>query len=73
MRKSIFAFIILPFLATAQSQEATDSIDAQILNEVVVEGALQHTSANKTTYLPDRNAKRTAQNAADLLTVNFTI
>ncbi|MCH5219305.1 MAG: hypothetical protein J1F20_01955 [Muribaculaceae bacterium] len=67
MRKLIFAFIILPFLATAQSQEATDSIDAQILNEVVVEGASQYTSANKTTYLPDRNAKRTAQNAADLL------
>ena len=67
MRKILFASVLVPIIASAQSREATDSIDTQILNEVVVEGASQYTSANKTTYLPDRNSKRTAQNAADLL------
>ena len=67
MRKIILAFIFLPLTALAQTQESTDSIDAQMLNEVVVEGAMQYSSANKTTYLPDRNSKRTAQNASDLL------
>ena len=67
MRKIIFALIILPFLASAQNQEPTDSIEVQTLDEVVVEGATQYTSANKTTYLPDSNSKRTARNAADLL------
>ena len=67
MRKVILAFIISPFLASAQILEQTDSVRTQELNEIVVEGASQYTSANKTTYLPDRNSKRTAQNAADLL------
>ena len=67
MRKILFASVLVPIIASAQTWEATDSIDTQILNEVVVEGASQYTSANKTTYLPDRNSKRTAQNAADLL------
>lgn len=67
MRNILLGFILLPFLASAQSQEPTDSIETQTLNEVVVEGASQYTSANKTTYFPDRNSKRTAQNASDLL------
>lgn len=67
MRQLIFALIILPFLASSQTKEPTDSIETQMLNEVVVEGASQYTLSNKTTYLPDRYSKRTAQNAADLL------
>ena len=67
MRKLIFALIILPLLASAQNREPTDTFPTLMLNEVVVEGASQYTSSNKTTYLPDRNSKRTAQNATDLL------
>lgn len=58
---------MFPFIASAQSQEPTDSIDAQMPNEVVVKEASSYISANKTTYLPDRNSKRTTQNAADFL------
>ena len=67
MRKILFASALFPLLGMAQTQEPIDTIDTQMLNEVVVEGSSQYTSANKT-YLPDRNSKRTAQNAADLLT-----
>lgn len=67
MRKVLCCFIILFFVVAVHAQEIVDSITTQMLNEVVVEGASEYTSANKTTYLPDRNSKRTAQNAADLL------
>ena len=63
----IFGFIILPLIAAAQIRESKDTVETRVLNEVVIEGAAQYTSANKTTYIPDRNSKRTAQNAADLL------
>lgn len=67
MRKLIFGCFISAFIASAQIKEPTDSIETQTLNEVVVEGASQYVSANKTTYLPDRNSKRSAHNADDLL------
>lgn len=67
MRKILLTFTILPFIVSAQTLEQTDTVHTQELKEIVVEGASQYTSANKTTYLPDRNSKRTAQNAADLL------
>lgn len=41
--------------------------DAKQLKEVVVEAQLQHTAADKTTYIPDKNSKAVAQNAIDLL------
>ena len=49
------------------NEMSTDSTEVKMLHEVVVEGATQYISSNKTTYLPDRNAKRSAQNAGDLL------
>lgn len=66
--KTILAILIalLPILALAQN-ETRDSIKTQELNEVVVEAQMQRTSSNVTTYYPDRNSKRTAQNAIDLL------
>lgn len=67
MKKILFGLILLPYITSAQIQKPTDSIEAQLLNELVVEGAFQYTSANRTTYLPDLNSKRTVQNAADLL------
>lgn len=67
MKKIFFVSILIPAIASAQLTETTDSIDVQLLNAVVVENSTQYTSSNKTVYLPDRNSKRTAQNAADLL------
>lgn len=66
--KTILAILIalLPILALAQN-ETRDTIKTQELNEVVVEAQMQRTSSNVTTYYPDRNSKRTAQNAIDLL------
>ena len=64
---SVFIYITLPLIVIAQNRESNDTIKTKMLNEVVVEGASQYTSSNKTTYIPDRNSKRTAQNAADLL------
>lgn len=58
--------MLLPALVMAQN-EIPDSIRTQELNEVVVEAQMQQTSSNVTTYYPDRNSKRTAQNALDLL------
>lgn len=67
--KTVLAILIalLPILALAQN-ETPDSIKTQELNEVVVEAQMQRTSSNVTTYYPDRNSRRTAQNAIDLLT-----
>ncbi|MCH5311996.1 MAG: hypothetical protein J1E57_08605 [Prevotella sp.] len=62
-----FLLTLLPIVAAAQ-QENTDTIaHEQTLQEVTVEATSQRTSTNVTTYLPDRNVKRTAQNAVDLL------
>ena len=67
MRNILLLLMFLPFFVVGQAEEPADSIETQTLNEVVVEGASQYTSANKTTYFPDRNSKRTSQNASDLL------
>lgn len=67
--KPVIAFIILllcALLAFAQN-EIPDSIKGQELQEVVVEAQMQYAASNVTTYYPDRNSKRTAQNAIDLL------
>ena len=54
-------------MAVTAQQEADSIAREQTLQEVTVEATTQHTSANGTTYLPDKNARRTAQNAIDLL------
>ena len=59
-------FVILPLAILAQVPQ-NDSIKAKELNEVIVEANMQYASSNVTTYYPDRNSKRTAQNAIDLL------
>lgn len=67
--KPVITFIILllcALLAFAQT-ETSDSIKGQELQEVVVEAQMQHAASNVTTYYPDRNSKRSAQNAIDLL------
>ena len=66
--KTLLTIVIalLPIIALAQN-EVPDSIKTQELKEVVVEAQMQTTSSNVTTYYPDRNSKRTAQNALDLL------
>lgn len=71
MKNLVFILISMSFITVkAQdnfSGEESDTLVTPILNEVVIEGDMQYTSSNKTIYLPDRNSKRTAQNAADLL------
>ena len=62
-----FLLVLLPMAAAAQQEETDTIAREQTLQEVTVEATMQRTSTNITTYLPDRNAKRTAQNAIDLL------
>ena len=67
--KPVITFIILllcALLAFAQT-ETPDSIKGHELQEVIVEAQMQHAASNVTTYYPDRNSKRSAQNAIDLL------
>lgn len=67
--KQVISFIIalLCAICALAQTEAQDSIKAKELGEVVVEANMQYASSNVTTYYPDRNSKRTAQNAIDLL------
>ena len=67
--RPIFIFIITLFCALCAfaQNEIPDSIKGQELQEVVVEAQMQHAASNVTTYYPDRNSKRSAQNAIDLL------
>lgn len=67
--KKVITFIIamLCAICALAQTEAQDTIKTQELDEVVVEANMQYASSNVTTYYPDRNSKRTAQNAIDLL------
>lgn len=47
--------------------EPTDSIKTQQLNEVVVESQMQNVKPAVSTYIPDNNNKKSAQDAIDLL------
>ncbi|MCM1076458.1 MAG: hypothetical protein NC411_03760 [Bacteroides sp.] len=67
MVKKILFLTMLAANLFASADEPTDTIKTQELNEVVVEAQMQHTTANSTTYYPDRNSKRAAQNVIDLL------
>lgn len=62
---------MLPVVTAMTAQSLTSLPDTlattRQLKDVVVEAQMQHTSATVTTYYPDRNTKRTAQNAIDLL------
>ncbi len=67
MKTSLSVIIsLLPLLSYAQGN-LSDSIQGKKLNEVVVEGQMQSTSPGLTTYYPDKQSKRAAQNAVDLL------
>lgn len=67
--KQVITFIIamLCAICALAQTEAQDTIKAKELDEVVVEANMQYASSDVTTYYPDRNSKRTAQNAIDLL------
>lgn len=67
--KQVITFIIamLCAICALAQTEVQDTIKAKELDEVVVEANMQYASSNVTTYYPDRNSKRTAQNAIDLL------
>lgn len=68
MKQTIITILAILCAVNAIAQtETSDSVKARELNEVVVEAQMQRTSSNVTTYYPDRNSKRTAQNAIDLL------
>lgn len=57
---------LTPLLAAASVAEP-DTLAARELDEVVVQGDPQHTSATKTTYLPKAQIKQASQDAVDLL------
>lgn len=67
MTKYLPLIVFLTLGAAAIAQVPPDSVPNQVLDEVIVEAQMQRTSAAVTTYYPDKNSKRAAQNAIDLL------
>ena len=67
MKTTLSLIITATAVSIASAQEPTDTVKTKDLKEVVVEAQMQKTSSNVTTYYPDKNSKRTAQNAIDLL------
>ena len=67
MKTILTMLITLPPTLVMAQNEIPDTIKTQELNEVIVEAQMQSASSNVTTYFPDRNSKRAAQNALDLL------
>lgn len=69
MRKMIIVLLtLLTWGSGASAQnEVGDSIHSQELNEVVVEGLLQQTSATVSTYIPTSKQKNASQTGTDLL------
>lgn len=57
---------LFPLTTLAQSAQ-NDSIETQQLNEVVVEGQMQNVKPGISTYYPESNQKKSAQDAIDLL------
>lgn len=66
MKKESLALLSALFGVLAHTQEILDSIDAQTLNEVVVEAA-QITSAKVSVYYPSARQKEMADDATSLL------
>lgn len=64
--KYLFISAILPLAASAQKL-SNDTIKTKQLEEIVVEAKMQKTGPGSTIYYPDKNSKRTAQNAVDLI------
>ncbi len=62
---TLFTFL-LPFCCFAINIQK-DSIDDQVLDEIVVEAKLQKTSAQVSTYLPTTAQKNAAQTGTDLI------
>lgn len=70
MKISTISFIACALCAASTSSaygEEPDSLKTQELQEVVVEGDAQITSASKSTYLPTTKIKEAASDAVDLL------
>lgn len=63
---SILMLCITYFISEAQNT-GNDTITAQQLNEVVVEGQMQKIQSAVSTYYPGANQKKSAQDAIDLL------
>lgn len=66
-RLNILALVLLFSVVAPAQSERTDSIKAQELKEVVIEGQLQQTSATVSTYLPTKRQRNAAQNGPELL------
>lgn len=67
LNKTTFLTILLgSFIATSYAEEPSDSTSVE-LQEVVVEGDVQHVSPTAVVYTPDRRQKQAATNAIDLL------
>ena len=66
--KTAFAILCaMVSIAVHAQNDAKDSIGTKQLDEVIIEAQMQRTGASVSTYYPDRNTKRMAQNAIDLL------
>lgn len=69
MQYKIFISLLCVMIAPAimAQTETPDSIKTHELNDVVVEGQLQSTSAIVSTYLPTKRQRNAAQNGPELL------
>lgn len=66
--KTSLVFLCASLSMTVMAQTIqNDSITANELNEVVVEGQMQHVKAGVATYYPGKDQKKSAQDAIDLL------
>lgn len=67
MKKYTFAIMMCITGAVVAQAEEPDTLKSKELDEVVVKGAAEHTSAVKTTYIPDTHVKNAATDAVNLL------
>lgn len=69
MKHQVLASLLCATVATASmaQSEVTDSIKTKELKEIVVEGTLQQTSAQKSTFIPTNRQKNASQTGAELI------